>query len=103
MLISLGSLLYQKKYQEKLTDRHVLHRITVMTLWLMEDEYLRRNQLNSHDLMLTEDFKMIPGEGVTAVVKGRNVRAGNLKLMGENAALRMNLLQRSANIWKCCF
>lgn len=29
----------------------------------------------------TKDFQMIPGEGVTALVDGRNVRAGNLKLI----------------------
>lgn len=30
-----------------------------------------------------EDFKMIPGEGVTATVDGKLIKAGNLKLLGE--------------------
>lgn len=30
-----------------------------------------------------DDFKMIPGEGVTATVDGKLIKAGNLKLLGE--------------------
>lgn len=32
---------------------------------------------------VAEDFKMIPGEGVTAVVGGKQVKAGNLKLFSD--------------------
>lgn len=40
---------------------------------------------SGNPLMPAAGFSMIPGEGVTAVVNGRNIKAGNLKLMG-NAA-----------------
>lgn len=39
------------------------------------------------DLPLAENFRMIPGEGVTAVVNGKRVCAGNLKLIGAEALL----------------
>ena len=46
---------------------------------------------HSVDPLSTADFRMIPGEGVTAVVNGRNVRAGNLKLMGDKNVLTHTL------------
>src|SRR5699024_9123372 len=32
------------------------------------------------------DFQMMPGQGVTAIVGGRRVRAGNLRLLGRQSA-----------------
>lgn len=38
-------------------------------------------QTTDSTLLPTEDFHMVPGEGVSAIVGGRSVKAGNLKLM----------------------
>lgn len=37
-----------------------------------------------------EEFRMIPGEGVTALVEGRRVKAGNLKLISGKEGVRLS-------------
>ncbi len=45
------------------------------------------------ELEQAEDFRMIPGEGVIAKVRGKTVRAGNRKLLGDAAALSRELTE----------
>lgn len=40
--------------------------------------------------LTAEDFQMIPGEGVTALVEGKHIKAGNLKLMSGNKKLKLS-------------
>ena len=45
------------------------------------------------ELEQAEDFRMIPGEGVIAKVRGKTVRAGNRKVLGDAAALSRELTE----------
>ena len=51
-------------------------------------------------LPTAEQFKMIPGEGVTATVEGRNIKAGNLKLLsGCGDPQQLHALTTSADLY----
>lgn len=45
---------------------------------------------NADTLLKAEEFQMIPGEGVTATIKGKKVFAGNLKLISRNGEMELS-------------
>ncbi|MDE6054284.1 MAG: heavy metal translocating P-type ATPase, partial [Lachnospiraceae bacterium] len=61
-------------------------------------EYFANNQNKMDFAAEVSDFKALPGNGLTAVVNGRQLYGGNAKFIGERLAIPQDVVQKSEKL-----